>query len=72
MAKTKTEVPEPASVDLDVLATVIVEHYAEKTINHRFHEIENDVGISRVLGDPYIDKTVVGEERKLKILICKA
>jgi len=70
MAKTKDK-EQPLPVDVNVLATVIVEHHSEKQAVHRFHEIENDAGVSKVIGDPYIDKTVVGETKRLKILICE-
>lgn len=67
MPKDSTE-----AIQLDILATVIVERHSVKTKVVRYHEIENDLGLQQAMGDPYVSKEIAGDEDRLKILICKA
>lgn len=67
MSKDSTE-----AIQLDILATVIVERHSVKTKVVRYHEIENDLGLQQAMGDPYVSKEIAGDEDRLKILICKA
>lgn len=67
----KTPPKEEGTMNVEVLATVICEQRKECSRVWRFHEIENDVGITNVIGDPYLEKSVVGDFKKIKILICK-
>lgn len=59
------------SVQVEVLATIIVERHSVKKRVIRFHEVENDLDLQEAIGDPYISKEVAGDEERLKILICK-
>jgi len=67
MTKKSTE-----AVQVEVLATIILERHSDKTKVIRFREIENDLGLQQAMGDPYISKEIAGDETRLKILICKA
>lgn len=68
----KTPPEEQGTMNVEVLATVICERTKECSRVNRFHEVENDVDLTNVIGDPYIEKSVVGDATRIKILICKA
>ncbi len=58
-------------LEVEVLATVVLQRHSEKKKVIRFSEIENDLGLQQALGDPYVAKEIAGDEERLKILICK-